>query len=150
VGRSFYTLTTRLLTSSQVRVFQKVGLLLYGVHLFTRYAGLIPIGIGSYCQDAYRGHARTLLKDLEAVRPSAIIDIIHSGEAFEVKAEVKAKLKLQSEFVSHISLECVLIPFPAMCTRCGYMSSNTLCKACALLESLERPFLKNTTDTTLG
>jgi len=74
-----------------------------------------------YSPDAYRGHARSLLKDLEAARPSAIIDIIHSGEAFEVKAEVKAKLKPQT-----------------MCARCGYMSSNELCKACALLESLER------------
>ncbi|KAF8511202.1 hypothetical protein JB92DRAFT_3083530 [Gautieria morchelliformis] len=72
-----------------------------------------------YSPDAYRGHARTFLKDLEAARPSAIIDIIHSGEAFEVAQEVK--LKPQQN-----------------CKRCGYMSSNELCKACALLESLER------------
>jgi hypothetical protein len=32
-----------------------------------------------YSPDAYRGHARAFLKDLEATRPSAIIDIIHSG-----------------------------------------------------------------------
>lgn len=44
-----------------------------------------------YSPDAYRGHARTFLKDLEAARPSAIIDIIHSGEAFEVAEEVKLK-----------------------------------------------------------
>ena len=31
-----------------------------------------------YSPDAYRGHARAFLKDLEAARPSAIIDIIHS------------------------------------------------------------------------
>ena len=42
-----------------------------------------------YSPDAYRGHARAFLKDLEAARPSAIIDIIHSGEAFEVKEDVK-------------------------------------------------------------
>jgi cytoplasmic tRNA 2-thiolation protein 1 len=35
------------------------------------------------------------LKDLEAARPSAIIDIIHSGEAFEVKDEVRATQKAQ-------------------------------------------------------
>ncbi|KZS97730.1 hypothetical protein SISNIDRAFT_405356 [Sistotremastrum niveocremeum HHB9708] len=74
-----------------------------------------------YSPDAYRGHARTFLKDLEASRPSAIIDIIHSGEAFEVRQEVKAKAKAQTT-----------------CKRCGYMSSNELCKACSLLEGLER------------
>lgn len=74
-----------------------------------------------YSPDAYRGHARGFLKDLEAARPSAIIDIIHSGEAFEVKDEVRAMQKLQQK-----------------CKRCGYMSSNDLCKACSLLEGLER------------
>lgn len=48
-----------------------------------------------YSPDAYRGHARAFLKDLEAARPSAIIDIIHSGEAFEVKDEVRATQKTQ-------------------------------------------------------
>ncbi|KAF8900038.1 hypothetical protein CPB85DRAFT_1326865 [Mucidula mucida] len=70
-----------------------------------------------YSPDAYRGHARTFLKDLEAARPSAIIDIIHSGEAFEIRDEVKATQKLQPLW---------------------YMSSNELCKACTLLEGLER------------
>lgn len=51
-----------------------------------------------YSPDAYRGHARVFLKDLEAARPSAIIDIIHSGEAFEVKDEVKATQKLQRTY----------------------------------------------------
>ncbi|KIL00463.1 hypothetical protein PAXRUDRAFT_821661 [Paxillus rubicundulus Ve08.2h10] len=74
-----------------------------------------------YSPDAYRGHARTFLKDLEAARPSAIIDIIHSGEAFEVRDDVKATQKPQQT-----------------CKRCGYMSSNELCKACTLLEGLER------------
>ncbi|KAJ4000570.1 hypothetical protein F5050DRAFT_1891936 [Lentinula boryana] len=74
-----------------------------------------------YSPDAYRGHARTFLKDLEAARPSAIVDIIHSGEAFEIREEIKATQKIQQT-----------------CKRCGYMSSNDLCKACTLLEGLER------------
>jgi len=74
-----------------------------------------------YSPDAYRGHARAFLKDLESARPSAIIDIIHSGEAFAVNEEVKATQKAQQT-----------------CKRCGYMSSNELCKACSLLEGLER------------
>jgi cytoplasmic tRNA 2-thiolation protein 1 len=48
-----------------------------------------------YSPDAYRGHARAFLKDLEAARPSVIIDIIHSGEAFEIREEVKKGQKLQ-------------------------------------------------------
>lgn len=51
-----------------------------------------------YSPDAYRGHARVFLKDLEAARPSAIIDIIHSGEAFEVREEVKKTQKAQRTF----------------------------------------------------
>ncbi|RKP02373.1 hypothetical protein CXG81DRAFT_29522 [Caulochytrium protostelioides] len=61
-----------------------------------------------YSPNAYRGYARTFLKDLEAVRPRAILDIIHSGEAYEA------------------------------CTRCGYMASHTVCKACVLLEGLNK------------
>ncbi|CAG8803024.1 24770_t:CDS:2, partial [Racocetra persica] len=45
--------------------------------------------------------------------------IIHSGEAFEVKEGVK-------------------LPIQGVCKRCGYMSSNELCKACMLLEGLNR------------
>ena len=32
-----------------------------------------------YAPDAYRGHARALVKDLEALRSTSIIDIIHAG-----------------------------------------------------------------------
>ncbi|KAL1930620.1 hypothetical protein VTP01DRAFT_10782 [Rhizomucor pusillus] len=72
-----------------------------------------------YSPNAYRGHARTFLKDLESIRPSAIIDIIHSGEALEVKADIK-------------------MPTQKICERCGYMSSKDVCKACVLLEGLNR------------
>ncbi|ORY91049.1 cytoplasmic tRNA 2-thiolation protein 1 [Syncephalastrum racemosum] len=72
-----------------------------------------------YSPNAYRGHARTFLKDLESIRPTAIIDIIHSGEAFEIKSEIK-------------------LPKQQTCERCGYMSSNKLCKACVLLEGLNK------------
>lgn len=52
----------------------------------------------TYSPDAYRGHARAFLKDLEAARPSAIIDIIHSGEQFEVREEVRKGQKTQRQF----------------------------------------------------
>lgn len=32
-----------------------------------------------YSPNAYRGHVRTLIKDLERIKPSSIVDIIHSG-----------------------------------------------------------------------
>ncbi|KIM29446.1 hypothetical protein M408DRAFT_15823 [Serendipita vermifera MAFF 305830] len=72
-----------------------------------------------YSPDAYRGHARAFLKSLEVARPSVIIEIIHSGESFEVAQEVKVKEQ-------------------RTCVRCGYIASNELCKACTLLEGLER------------
>lgn len=90
-----------------------------------------------YSPDAYRGHARVFLKDLEAARPSAIIDIIHSGEAFEIKEEIKAAQKLQRESLMLHSIIKLMLP-QETCQRCGYMSSNALCKACTLLEGLER------------
>ncbi|KAG0412292.1 hypothetical protein HPB47_010583, partial [Ixodes persulcatus] len=43
-----------------------------------------------YSPNAYRGHARAYLKDLEAIRPTAILDIIHSGECMAVKEGIKA------------------------------------------------------------
>jgi len=72
-----------------------------------------------YAPNAYRGFARTFLKDLEAIRPRAILDIIASGEAFEVREQVKRRQKGQQS-----------------CERCGYIASNRLCKACVLLDSL--------------
>lgn len=72
-----------------------------------------------YSPNAYRGHARTYLKDLEAIRPSCILDIIHSGESMAVKQGVK-------------------MPTQGTCPKCGYISSQALCKACVLLEGLNR------------
>merc|ERR1711911_117339 len=47
-----------------------------------------------YAPDAYRGHARALVKDLEALRPSAIIDIIHAGN--KTPSPTAAQRPLQS------------------------------------------------------
>jgi hypothetical protein len=33
-----------------------------------------------FAPNAYRGHARAFLKDLEKIRPTTIMDIIHSGK----------------------------------------------------------------------
>ena len=71
-----------------------------------------------YSPNAYRGHVRELIKDLEATRPSTIIDIIHSAESLEIDTSTVKMPKLME------------------CTRCGFMSSNEICKACVLLEGL--------------
>ncbi|KAJ3053658.1 nucleotidyltransferase [Rhizophlyctis rosea] len=80
-----------------------------------------------YSPNAYRGYARAFLKDLESIRPSAIIDIIHSGEHFETP---QPKLGEKKEGGGEAVIRS--------CERCGYMASNKLCKACVLLEGLNR------------
>lgn len=53
------------------------------------------------------------------MRSTSIIDIIHSGESFAFR-------------------ETARMPVAGHCTRCGYISSQALCKACVLLEGLNR------------
>lgn len=72
-----------------------------------------------FAPNAYRGHARKFLKDLEKIRPSVIMDIIHSGEQLTFKENIK-------------------MPERGTCTRCGFVASQELCKACILLEGLNR------------
>ncbi|XP_044754869.1 cytoplasmic tRNA 2-thiolation protein 1 [Coccinella septempunctata] len=79
----------------------------------------------TFSPNAYRGHARVLLKDLEKVDPSVIMNIIHSGESLKVNETSK-------------------MPTLQNCTRCGYVSSQDICKACILLEGL------NTGEPNLG
>ncbi|CAG7834954.1 unnamed protein product, partial [Allacma fusca] len=72
-----------------------------------------------YSPNAYRGHVRTLIKDLEKIRPSSIIDIIYSGESLSIKEGVK-------------------MPTQGVCKRCSYISSQDICKACVMLEGLNK------------
>jgi hypothetical protein len=58
---------------------------------------------------------------ISQIRPSAILDIIHSGEHLTVSSDVKARL-----------------PTRGACVKCGYVSSMETCKACLLLEGLNR------------
>jgi len=73
-----------------------------------------------YSPNAYRGYVRELIKDLEKIRPSTIIDIIHSGESLK------------------IDVKNVALPKKMKCSRCGFVSSNDVCKACVLLEGLNK------------
>lgn len=161
-----------------------------------------------YSPEAFRGSARTLIKNLERVRPSAILDVVRSGEdmAKLVPEEVTAggggggacvgvnnrkdflavegdadtaeggcgsangrtsggemaemEKKLQAdENASGLEKEISVpgqnhhrkegvamerksrkLPRQQMgkCVRCGYLSSQAICKACVLLEGLNK------------
>ncbi|CAI2351315.1 unnamed protein product [Caenorhabditis sp. 36 PRJEB53466] len=78
-----------------------------------------------YAPNAYRGYARKYVRDLEKVHPRAILDLIRSGEKLSVRKEVE-------------------MPTLKTCERCGYMTSQKMCKACLLIEGL------NTGNTDLG
>jgi len=73
----------------------------------------------TYAVGAYRGNVRSLIKDLELERPQSLIDIIHSGELFKIEENVKQR-------------ECL------KCINCGHVCSNKKCKACLLLENLNK------------
>jgi cytoplasmic tRNA 2-thiolation protein 1 len=156
-----------------------------------------------YSPEAFRGSARSLIKSLERVRPSAILDIVRSGEAFaemvpeeirgttcagEAKKTVVAgeeeatgcgkgtsgdpsqggemsqfeKQLAENEKAEHLETEITLPPprkkrggggggekgpqqVPnakkqtlGSCRKCGYMTSQELCKACVILDDLNK------------
>ena len=151
-----------------------------------------------YSPEAFRGSARQLVKNLERVRPSVILDIVKSGEDMaklvpsEVSGEIRGgrtdvlvldgeaegeggcgnangrtsggemaamedKLRKDEEAekremdvttqVQRHDRDAVIptkarkkVPKQQMgkCTRCGYLSSQAVCKACMLLEGLNR------------
>lgn len=152
-----------------------------------------------YSPEAFRGSARTLIKDLERIRPSSILDIVRSGEdmARQVPAELVGsglcsnqadaegettgcggsrssggemaqmeKELHENEAAAVLETEVILPSSKAedpstpkalsihdkrtkgrrkaagqkmgKCERCGYLSSQKVCKACMLLEGLNR------------
>lgn len=160
-----------------------------------------------YSPEAFRGSARSLIKNLERIRPSAILDVVRSGEdmAGLVPGEVTGNGQCQSQKVSLSSAdgeeegtsgcgstgrtsggemadmekklqaddeasgreidvtskvakvkdtkEKMVVPRKArtkpsgrkinvqtlgVCKTCGYMSSQEVCKACTLLEGLNK------------
>lgn len=72
-----------------------------------------------YAPEAFRGHARDLLKLLEAARPSVVLDLVHSAERLSLAPAARP-------------------PPPGTCSRCGALASHALCQACALLDGLNR------------
>lgn len=161
-----------------------------------------------YSPEAFRGSARSLIKNLEKVRPSAILDIVRSGEDMarlvpgkqsdhsipkgklaldEMPAEagdtggcgtgngrtsgnemaaMEAQLRstessknLETDVTTAIPLrarqgagkelsgrnansgrskKAVAVQVMGTCEKCGYMSSQSMCQACMLLEGLNK------------
>lgn len=74
-----------------------------------------------YAPFAARGLARTYVKDLEAIRPRAILDLIQSASEMRFEGGVD---------------NAPPPTVPHECSRCGYLTSQKVCKACVLLEGL--------------
>ena len=154
-----------------------------------------------YSPEAFRGSARTLIKNLERIRPSAILDVVRSGEdmarlvpdevsggnttktgndilVIDGEAEGPANgcgsangrssggemADMESQLLSNEraqdheteikspkgqnhdrnrkkpgrTLKKVTKQQMGKCVRCGYMSSQDVCKACMLLEGLNK------------
>lgn len=104
----------------------------------------------SYAPEAFRGTARELLKSLEAIRPSCIMDIIYSGEHLalapkkkrptqQYKNKKKSQINDEKEVNSDGSISLGGREFKDgnRCENCGYLTSNKICKACVLLAGLE-------------
>ena len=73
-----------------------------------------------------------------SILTNLLVDIIHSAEHFSV---ANAEQEKANSLGMTIALKRVAIVFihhlcPGSCSRCGYMSSNELCKACVLLDGL--------------
>ncbi|POW06422.1 hypothetical protein PSHT_10390 [Puccinia striiformis] len=81
----------------------------------------------TYSPEAYRGHARALVKELERIRPSSILDIVYSGESMADSVKINVKRPTQQS-----------------CLRCGSLSSQLLCQACALIDGLNATSTKAT------
>lgn len=58
---------------------------------------------------------------LQAARPRAIVDLVRSAERLRLRTSATEAM-----------------PKPGTCSRCGYLSSQEICKACVLLEGLNR------------
>ncbi|KAJ5678733.1 Cytoplasmic tRNA 2-thiolation protein 1 [Penicillium macrosclerotiorum] len=154
-----------------------------------------------YSPEAFRGSARTLIKDLEKIRPSSILDIVKSGEDMaalvpreapdndkksgpsatadeeisgcgssngrtsggemaamekeigdnEAAASRETEIRFPKSQQSAISSQkTVKKQTLRHCERCGYISSQAICKACMLLEGLNRNRPKTAIELSVG
>jgi cytoplasmic tRNA 2-thiolation protein 1 len=75
----------------------------------------------TYSPQAYRGFTREFIKDVEIVNPVGILNTIVSADEMKLGTDTDKPLQVQGE-----------------CKRCGYITSQKVCKACVLLEGLRK------------
>ncbi|SDA02976.1 BZ3500_MvSof-1268-A1-R1_Chr11-1g03245 [Microbotryum saponariae] len=102
-----------------------------------------------YSPTAYRGYARALVKDLEAVRPSSIVDLIYSGEMMAQSMSLNGRRVggdwsgKEGELMGYKKLKgCAGRQVQQNCSKCNSLSSQPLCQACLLLEGLNQGVAK--------
>lgn len=114
----------------------------------------------TYAPEAFRGTARELLKGLGAIRLSCIMDIIYSGEHFvlaQKKKVTKSYKNGRDKKAATAEDEQEINPDGSValkttkrdgntCEKCGYITSNKICKACVLLAGLEASRAKASVD----
>ncbi|KAL7272693.1 cytosolic thiouridylase subunit Ctu1 [Rhizina undulata] len=167
-----------------------------------------------YSPEAFRGSARALIKSLERIRPSAILDVVRSGEAFanmvpeairgttcrgngdnsdgvesggcgsgggearvrgsemaeaeKALAAAEASKDLETEItassIKSKPVTALAVPIKrskqtpkkireqkmGTCKKCGYLSSQEFCKACTLLEGLNKNRPKTAIEVEIG
>ena len=75
----------------------------------------------TYSPQAYRGFTREFIKDVEIINPTGILNTIVSADEMKLGTDTDKPLQVQGE-----------------CQRCGYITSQEVCKACVLLEGLRK------------
>jgi len=88
----------------------------------------------TYSKEAFRGNARGYLKDLEALRSESIADVLRSGE--DLNGVLESSLQDSVPLVAPSTASTVTSL--GKCRACGYMASQVLCRACQLLEGLNK------------
>ncbi|BFZ57111.1 cytosolic thiouridylase subunit Ctu1 [Savitreella phatthalungensis] len=115
--------------------------------LYAHYKGLDYFSTEcTYSPEAFRGTARALVKELERLRPRAILDLIYSGH----------RITLSHHTITNL-------PKLERCAGCGYLTSDSrppttndrtrpppICKACMLLRGLNDAAAATSTATAVA
>uniref|UniRef100_A0AAJ7SJW2 Cytoplasmic tRNA 2-thiolation protein 1 n=1 Tax=Petromyzon marinus TaxID=7757 RepID=A0AAJ7SJW2_PETMA len=96
-----------------------------------------------YSPGAYRGRARALLKDLERVRPRAIIDVVHAAQRLHIvtgggSGGGSGVTGGGSHSHHHHHHRPYHHPVLECCSLCGLAASSAVCSACRLLAGLRQ------------
>ena len=83
----------------------------------------------THSTEAFRGHVRNLIKDIERVNPSGIISVIQNLDDFVAKRKALARDTDGQEVRKGGEAK-------RLCSRCGYMSSQEICRACQFVQQL--------------